>query len=135
MTLFANGDVARRWPAAAAGGGGGGRGGGGRESYLFAAAGAWETTLLEGAGPEGKGPIRVFHFASGQVEAHLPCGTKHVLLPPRGEEGGGGGGGWGGWVVAAGGGAGPVPVGGLCPWVMMEAPEGTDAERLWRGEW
>ena len=154
LTLFSNGDVRRNWPRKKerkAGKNGGEAEEKGAvfeksESYFFAEAGAWQTTLVPSSSKSSSSEpkVEVFHFASGQVEAHVPCGARHVLLAAEGEGGGKGGRNRreqqrGRIVVVAEGSkeakAKPVPLSQLCPWVLMEVPRGTDAERLWRGEW
>lgn len=157
ITLFANGDMRRSWPVRRTEGEEG-EGEGGEEdevfekraSYYFFESDVWNTTLVSKSSSRAR--IEVYHFASGQVEAHLPCGSKHVLLPEAGggggeEERGGGRGREGrffppaaagsadGGGAGGGGGGESVPLERLCPWALLAKPESTDAERLWRGEW
>ena len=43
--------------------------------YLYAEVDTWHTTCSDGT--------QVFHFASGQAEAHRPDGSKEVRFPLR----------------------------------------------------
>lgn len=52
----------------------GGGGGTGLEEYLYAEVDTWQTICSDGT--------QVFHFASGQAEAHRPDGSKEARCPP-----------------------------------------------------
>ena len=106
VTAFANGDVRRAHAD-------------GRECYFYAASGVWHTAGL----PSG---ASIYHYVStGQIEAHLPDGTKHVVF----------GGGRGAVVAADGVETGVSDVAELAPETRVPVPAGTDAARVWAGEW
>ena len=67
IVYFTNGDVKRSLPPTASRGG--------CVQYYYAEVATWHSSLADGR--------EVYHFPSGQCEAHLPDGSKEILFADR----------------------------------------------------